>query len=281
MSKNGRKFLPSTNIEVVNEELTRGNIHHALFDFDGTLSLIREGWQNAMIPMGVRYLKETGTNESDEELYKVVEEFVTRLTGKQTIYQMIELKNEVEKRGGQAKEPLEYKHIYLNLLWERIEHRVKGLKSGELKHEDFVVPGSYDILDGLKKRQVNMYLASGTDLPYVKDESAVIKVAPYFEPHIYGALDDYKNFSKKMIIQKILTENKLSGSSLLTFGDGYVEIENTKEVGGIAVGVATDEVGKIDVDEWKRTRLIQAGADLIIPHFGEAEKVLAFLFDEI
>ncbi|HOJ59906.1 MAG TPA: HAD hydrolase-like protein [bacterium] len=276
-----RTYLPNTRIEVVNPNIQRGRIHHVLFDFDGTLSLIREGWQNVMIPMMVEFLKETGTKESEEELHAVAKEFVTRLTGKQTIYQMIELKNQIEQRGGQAKDPLEYKHIYLARLWERIKDRVKGLKDGTIDPIDMVVPGSYSLLKALKQRGVTMYLASGTDIPYVKDESAAIRVAEYFEPHIYGALDDYKSFSKKLIIQKILQENHLSGPELLTFGDGFVEIEDTKAVGGIAVGVASDEVGKVEVDEWKRSRLIQAGADLIIPHYEEAEILVPYLFNEI
>ncbi len=275
-----RTYLPNTRIELIKSEIQRGRIHHVLFDFDGTLSLIREGWQNVMIPMMVEFLQETGTKESEEELHAVAKEFVTRLTGKQTIYQMIELKNQIEKRGGQAKEALDYKYIYLERLWERIKDRVKGLKEGTIDPIEMVVPGSYTLLDALKQRGVTMYLASGTDIPYVKDESAAIRVAEYFEPHIYGALDDYKSFSKKMIIQKILQENHLSGPELLTFGDGFVEIEDTKAVGGIAVGVASDEVGKVEVDEWKRSRLIQAGADVIIPHFKEAEKLVSYLFDE-
>ncbi len=275
-----RKYLPGTSIELLNKNIPRGNIKHALFDFDGTLSLIREGWQQVMIPMGVEILQETGTDESEEELEEIVREFVTQLTGKQTIYQMIQLKEEVEKRGGQAKEALEYKHEYLRRLWEKIEHRVKGLKAGELDRRDFVVPGTYELLEALKERGVTMYLASGTDLPYVKDEAAVLGVASYFEPYIYGALDDYKNFSKKMVIQKILSENNLSGTELVTFGDGFVEIENTKEVGGVAVGLATDERNKTGIDEWKRERLIRAQADLMIPHFGECDTLIAYLFNE-
>ncbi len=275
-----KNVLPNTNIEIIDDKIARGNIKHVLFDFDGTLSLIREGWQNVMIPMCVEFLVELNTGESEEELHQLVKEFVTRLTGKQTIYQMIELAEEIKKRGGTPKEPLEYKHIYLNRLWDRIKDRVEGLKFGKYDPADFIVPGSYELLEALKKREVTMYLASGTDLPYVKDESSVIQVAPYFGEHIYGALDNYKDFSKRMIIQKIIQDNNLSGSQLLTFGDGYVEIEDTKSVGGIAVGVATDEVGKTDVDDWKRNRLIQAGANIIIPHFREWNTLVPYLFQE-
>lgn len=275
-----RTYLTGANIEILNDRIERGKIRHAVFDFDGTLSLIREGWQKVMIPMCVEKLQETGTKETEEELLAVVDEFVTRLTGKQTIYQMIQLAEEITKRGGTPKDPLDYKYEYLDRLWTRIKHRVEGLKSGELKPEQFIMPGGYDLLNALRERGCAMYLASGTDHPYVVDEAAAIRVSEYFGERIYGARDDYKTFSKKMIIQKILKDNNLSGVELLTFGDGFVEIEDTKAVGGIAVGVASDEVGLQDVDDWKRNRLIQAGADMIIPHFREWKLVIQYLFNE-
>lgn len=273
-----REFLAGTKIEIRNAQIERGKIRHAVFDFDGTLSLIREGWQKVMIPMCVEILQQTGTKETEEELTVVVDDFVTRLTGKQTIYQMIQLAEEITKRGGTPKDPLDYKYEYLDRLWQRIRYRVEGLKSGQYKPEEFIMPGTYELLDALKEQGCIMYLASGTDHPYVVDESSAINVAHYFGDRIYGARDDYKNFSKKMIIQKILKDHNLSGVELLTFGDGFVEIEDTKAVGGIAVGVASDEVGLQDVDEWKRNRLIQAGADLIIPHYREWRPLIQYLF---
>ena len=44
----------------------------------------------------------------------MVEEFVGRLTGKQTMYQMIELADQIAKRGGTPLDPLEYKKMYLD-----------------------------------------------------------------------------------------------------------------------------------------------------------------------
>lgn len=272
------EWIPETTIEVINPEVPRGTYRNALFDFDGTLSLIREGWQNVMIPMMLEFLRETGTQETDDELEIVVREFVTRLTGKQTIYQMIELKAQVEARGGTAREPLAYKHIYLDQLWERIHHRVRGLKDGSIAAEAYLVPGSVALLESLKQRGVQMYLASGTDHPYVVDECGALGLAGYFGEHIYGALDDYKNFSKKMIIEKLIADNDLSGHELIAFGDGYVEIENTKEVGGVAIGVASNEAERQGVDEWKRTRLIEAGADVIIADYREVDALMNFLW---
>ena len=55
---------------------------------------------------------ETDTTETHAQLEALVVEFVDRLTGKQTIYQMIQLSEEIEKRGGTPKEPLAYKDEY-------------------------------------------------------------------------------------------------------------------------------------------------------------------------
>ena len=107
-------------IEILNPNLPRGRFRSVLFDFDGTLSLIREGWPQVMIPMMVQVLKKTGTKESESELAARVEEFVMVLNGRQTIYQMIQLADEVRRRGGQPRDPLEYKHRYHDLLMARI-----------------------------------------------------------------------------------------------------------------------------------------------------------------
>src|SRR6516225_4267591 len=117
-------------IEILLAELPRGRFRSVLFDFDGTLSLIREGWPQVMIPMMVDCLRETGTAESDADLTAAVEEFVMRLNGRQTIYQMIQLAEEVRRRGGRPLEPLAYKHRYHDLLMGRIRGRIAALEEG-------------------------------------------------------------------------------------------------------------------------------------------------------
>src|ERR671934_569234 len=106
-------------IEVLRPDLPRGRFRSALFDFDGTLSLVREGWPQVMIPMMVGVLRQTGTPETDAQLYAAVEEFVMRLNGRQTIYQMIQLAEEVRRGGGRPLEPLAYKHRHPELAMER------------------------------------------------------------------------------------------------------------------------------------------------------------------
>jgi phosphoglycolate phosphatase-like HAD superfamily hydrolase len=258
---------------------SRPEVSHVVFDFDGTLSLIRQGWPEVMVPMFVEMLPRL-PGESDEAARQLVTDDIMRLNGKQTIYQMIQLAERIKERGGQPKEPLWYKHEYLRRLDERIRSRVEALCGGAARPDDFLVHGSRALLEMLRERGLALYLASGTDEPFVLEESKLLDLTRYFGRHIYGAQDDYKTFSKKMVIERILRENKIPGARLLSFGDGYVEIENTKEVGGLAVAVASDEAanGSGRMDEWKRQRLIGVGADVVIPDYRDAGALLELIF---
>src|SRR5947209_6562702 len=155
-------------IEVLSPDLPRGRFRSVLFDFDGTLSLIREGWPQVMIPMMVDALRETGTAEDDATLTAHVEDFVMRLNGRQTIYQMMQLADEVKQRGGQPLEPLAYKHRYHDRLMQRIQGRLDALASGQATPDDWTVPGSHALLTRLQERGLQLYLASGTDVAFVK-----------------------------------------------------------------------------------------------------------------
>ena len=141
------------------------------------------------------------------------------------------------------------------------------------------MPGSHPLLEGLRQRGVVLYLASGTDLQFVRHEARLLGLDHFFGEHIYGALDEYRRFSKQMIVERMLREHDLRGEQLLGFGDGYVEIEGVKKVGGVAVAVASDEETRRGVNAWKRNRLMQAGADIVIPEYRRHEELLAYLFD--
>lgn len=257
----------------------RPGITHVLFDFDGTLSLVRQGWPEVMVPMFTEALPPL-PGESDEDRRRLAFDDIMKLNGKQTIYQMIQLADRIRERGGVPEEPLEYKHEYLRRLEEKITARVEGLNAGTIRPDDLCVFGSRSLLENLRNRGLSLYLASGTDEPFVKREAELLGLTEYFGRHIYGAQDNYQNFSKKMVIDRILAENAIDGTKLLAFGDGYVEIQNTKEVGGLAVAVASDEArnGSGRMDEWKRDRLSGVGADIVIPDYRDAAPLLELIF---
>ncbi len=273
------RLLPGTSVEVVREVEPGVAFRHVLFDFDGTLSLIREGWPAVMVAMMTEEILATGTREPADAIARHCHEFVMRLNGKQTIYQMIELAGEIKKRGGRPQDPVVYKDKYHERLMEKVGHRREALRAGLARPEEYLVAGAFGLLAALRDRGLSMYLASGTDQKYVAEEAALLGLIPYFGGRIYGAIDDYKKFSKQMVIERILRENAVEGSALLGFGDGYVEIQNIKSAGGVAVAVASDEAGRSGrPDAWKRDRLIGVGADIVIPDFRESGALLAYLF---
>ncbi|HCR17557.1 MAG TPA: haloacid dehalogenase [Candidatus Latescibacteria bacterium] len=259
--------------------MRRGDFQTVLFDFDGTISLIRQGWREIMIPMMVEIIADIGTDESTDELSEKVADFVDLLTGQQTIYQILRLCEEVRQRGGRPRDPLVYKTLYHDRLLTHIDDRISKLESGEAQPHEWMVTGIVDLLQNLQGLGLQLVLASGTDIQYVKREAELLGVTSFFGDSIFGALDEYKDFSKAMVIQNILKRRQIRGESLLGFGDGYVEIENVKSVGGTAVGVASDEERREGVDAWKRDRLLQAGADIIIPEYTEQASLVSFLID--
>lgn len=253
----------------------RHDVRHVLFDFDGTLSLIRTGWPEVMTNLFVEVLPRIG-DEPEEALRGLVLDDIMKLNGKQTIYQMIQLADRVRERGGQPLEPLAYKHEYHRRLLAKIQNRLDGLRDGLIPPDTLLVFGARRLLESLVAMGMTLYLASGTDEQFVKAEMELLDVARYFEGRVFGARDDYKTFSKKMVIDRMLHEHEIPGESLISFGDGYVEIENTKAVGGLAVAVASDEAdnGSGRFDPWKRERLLGVGADVVIPDYRDADALL-------
>ncbi|MCL5743806.1 MAG: HAD family hydrolase [Acidobacteria bacterium] len=265
-------------IEQIRPGVSASKARFVLFDFDGTVSLIRSGWVDVMVPMMVEILAGLRTGETEAELRTIIEDFVARLTGKQTMYQMIELARQVELRGGRPLDPLQYKKTYLDRLHDKIRHRLEELRRCEVPPETYLVPGVRPMIEDLHGMGLKMFLASGTDQEFMRDEARLLDVERYFDGGVFGALDDYKSFSKKILIQRVIAASGCRGEDFLGFGDGYVEIENVKEVGGVAVGVATAEPECRHVDEWKRQRLASVGADFIIPNFLCHRELLEVLF---
>ena len=70
----------------------RPSIKHAIFDHDGTISTLREGWELIMAPMMIKAILGDKFHEADEALYHKIEsrvrDFIDKTTGIQTLMQM-------------------------------------------------------------------------------------------------------------------------------------------------------------------------------------------------
>jgi phosphoglycolate phosphatase-like HAD superfamily hydrolase len=280
-------YLPETEIEVCDPAVTRrfGRVKHVLFDNDGTISTLRQGWEEVMAPVMVKAILGEQYDQVDAATLRKVQEEVRRYidasTGIQTILQMETLTEMVREAGFVPEEQIldkfGYKKIYNDALMEVVNRRLEKLHSGELGVEDFTMKGAIPFLEALREAGMVLYLASGTDEEDVLRESAELGFAKYFNGGIYGSKNDIKKYSKKMVVDRIIRENDLHGDELVVFGDGPVEIREVMEAGGIAVGVASDEVRRYGLNTEKRSRLIRAGAQLIMPDFTQWRKIIRMI----
>lgn len=273
-----RQYVPGTQIEIIHEP-PRGQFKHVLFDFDGTISILREGWQGIMAPVCVEMI--CGDTEPTGEIRAAVDQMIDDTTGIQTIFQMERL---VEMVAHYGLVPVEkrldaagYKKIYNDRLMVPVRERLAQLASGALTLEHATVRGSLRFLELLSAKGVAMYVFSGTDRDDVRNECDKVGAAKYFT-EIWGAIPSVEEYSKEKVIREIIAQHDLHGSEVLAIGDGPVELRNVKEHGGVALGICSDEVRGFGWDESKRTRLIKAGADLLIPDFSEAEILIEYLF---
>jgi phosphoglycolate phosphatase len=265
-------------IETIHPGASAPDARIAIFDFDGTVSLIRAGWLDIMLSMMVETLSALKTGETEEELRALIKAFVWANTGRDTLYQMISLSEAVAERGGVPPDPQEYKQRFLVNLFAVSHQRIADIRAGIAAPDDYLVPGTRAILEELRSRGLSLYLASGTDEPHLKEEADLLDITRYFDGGVYGALPDPEAFSKRLLVERILKLPGMRPDRLLGFGDGPVEIEELKRGRALAVGLATDEPECRVTNPWKRSNLIAAGADYIIPNYLCRHALLPALF---
>ncbi len=279
------KYLDNTEIEIINSDIKFGKIRHIIFDHDGTISTLREGWESIMEPVMVKAILGDQYYNVPEEVYRRivnrVRDYIEQSTGIETIVQMEKLVEMVNQFGFVPKDKildaLGYKAIYNQALLEMVNKRIAKLERGELDVEDFTIKGAVEFIKRLYGSGIKLYLASGTDHKDVVKEAEILGYAKYFEGRIYGWAGKGTGSAKKIVIRKILDENKLSGSELLCIGDGPVELRLTKKVGGVAIGLASDEIRRFGLNTTKRARLIKAGADIIVPDYSQQNRLVELL----
>ena len=279
------RHVSDTEIEIVNEDIELGRIQHALFDHDGTISALRQGWEAIMEPVMVKAILGPQYEAADEAAYRRVVErvrdYIDKSTGIQTILQMEALVEMVREFGfvpeGEVLDKFGYKAIYNTALMDLVHGRLTKLERAELHVADFSIKGAADFVTRLADRGIMLYMASGTDREDVLREAAALGYSQRFGDHIYGAVGDVSKYSKKMVVEEILHRNQLCGPELVCFGDGPVELRETKKRGGIAVGIASDEVRRYGLNPEKRARLVKAGADIIVPDFSQGEALRKYL----
>jgi phosphoglycolate phosphatase-like HAD superfamily hydrolase len=263
--------------EIVNPHARRGPVRAAVFDFDGTVSLIREGWAGIMADIGLDLLREQRLIHVPEpDLPTYLEDQMLRLSGKPSIFQMRRLADEIAARGGTPGDPEDYLAEFLRRLFAVADSRKADLAAGRVVTSAWAVPGTHALLDELRQRGVALYLASGTELAHVREEAELLGLTPYFGEHVYAPAGNLSAFTKRNVVRRIAEEH----GSLIGFGDGYSETVEVKAARGVAVGVASVEAGRTGMNPLKRAMLIELGADAIVPDYTGQRELVAWLFGE-
>lgn len=260
----------------IRNERPKTHITSVLFDFDGTLSTLRSGWEQVMSPMMHEYLAACPLAPDAETLQKEIDAFIDESTGIQTIFQMKWISNRVKELGGTPLDPWDYKAEYNRRLMLGIEIKKQKLLNGEADAEDYLMKGAKEFLLGLKRNKVTVYVASGTDHPDVVEEAKALGLYELFD-EIAGAPLHREDCSKEAVLKRLIEENRLSGSEVCVIGDGKVEIALGKSAGAMTVGLASDEKKRYGIDSVKRERLIKAGADIITGDFWDKDRLFELM----
>jgi len=279
-------YLPDCEIEIINEWKEKIDIRYAIFDHDGTISTLREGWEKIMAPMMIKAILGDKFKDAGMDIYKKVEErvneYIDQTTGIQTLVQMKGLVGIIREFGYVSEEKIldefGYKKIYNDELLEMVRIRERKFVNGELSLDDLTIKNAIPFLKKMYDSGIQLYLASGTDEEDVKKEARTLGYDDLFEGRIFGSTGDVTIEAKRIVLNRILDEIGAEAShQIITFGDGPVEIRETRKRGGLTVGLATNELRRYELNPKKRTRLIKAGADIVIPDFSQDSRILELL----
>ena len=254
------------NMEIRELNAVLSPIRAAIFDFDGTISTLRCGWEAVMEKVMLNRLAPSGLPA--EELLRRIRAYIDESAGIQTVYQMEWLAEQVRALCGT--EPLDawaYKDEYNDALLEMVNGRIRRLETGEADPSGFLVPGSLEYLRLLAQRGVELFIASGTDDADLQREAELLGVRG-LATQVKGAPQRQKNCSKEAVIRVLTKNGRYRGRELLVAGDGKVEIRLGREAGAVTVGLATQELRAQDgFNPKKLLKLREAGADFIVPDF--------------
>jgi phosphoglycolate phosphatase-like HAD superfamily hydrolase len=258
--------------------MARPEIAHVVFDFDGTLSWLRHGWPDIMVNLFLEYFPFQSGDDAESVRSRLLAE-ILGLNGQPTLHQMRRFAELMAAKGAMTPRPEELLVEYQWRLDEVIEDRSARVHEGMAFPDHFVVFGARAMLRKLAERGIAMTILSGTLEDRVREEAALLQLAPFFEDRIYGSPPDATGFTKRMVLERILVDHALEGSQLLSFGDGPVEIHHTAELGGLSVAVASDEEvnGSGVPDPRKERQLVEAGAHLLVADYREPDALVEML----
>ncbi|MEP7055752.1 MAG: PfkB family carbohydrate kinase [Actinomycetota bacterium] len=275
------RYSAGGSVEVVEPPPPGLVVRHAVFDHDGTLSTLREGWEPVMVALMEEAV--LGPLAEDADLVTVrrvhgqVIELIASTTGAPTIRQMEGLVGLVRAFGlvdpGAVRTAAAYKSMYNERLSAMVDVRIAQIRSGRLDPTDFRVKGAAEFLRLLQARGVVLHLASGTDTSGVRADASALGYLDLFGDRLDGATDDPERDAKRTTLERIMP-TLAEGEAVVVIGDGPVEMREARRSGAVAVGVCSDERRRHGFNLNKRSRLIRSGAMLLVADFSAPGELL-------
>ncbi|MDI9497716.1 MAG: HAD hydrolase-like protein [Bacillota bacterium] len=235
-----------------------------LFDFDGTLSLLRSGWEAVMRGFMLDCLDPTGAAHAG--LAPLVDGYIAESTGIETARQMIWLAARVEERHGPwpDRDLWWYKAGYLDRLMTIVEERIALVTQNPALIPAFSVPGSHAFVQRLAAAGCELAIASGTDDPDVRREAALLGFAPHFNL-IVGSPPTRLASGKEYLLGLLL--ERWEPAEILVIGDGPVELRLGREAGCRTLAIASREGDSTAAWCRKRDRLAAVTPDALLEDF--------------
>jgi len=262
---------------ILQNEKPKRPIRAVLFDFDGTISTLRSGWEEVMRSMMLEMI--AGDAPVTDALKSEVDAYIDASTGIQTIFQMQWLCQYIKAHGTKKdmpEDPWWYKDIYNERLMQVVDERKVALADNTAQREQFLIAGSDTLLETFRQKGLELYVASGTDDEDVTTEVGILGLKDYFS-RIAGAGYRSMQCSKEMTLRDLLKKSGFDGEELLVMGDGKVEIALGREIGAWTIGTATDEYKRCGLNPAKRVRLENAGAHVIIGDYLNTEEITRWM----
>lgn len=279
-------YIGDTEIELIDLKKTAFP-KVAIFDHDGTISTLRQGWEPIMRDVAINAILgesiDTVSAADLKQIESAVEKMIEDTTGIQTITQMHYLRDMVRSSGYVPSEkiltPLEYKNIYNEKLISMVDKRIDLFRKGYLNIDDVTMKGAVAFLGKLRDAGTVLYLASGTDQDDVRNEASVLGYSEFFSGGIFGSVGDAQMDPKRKVLENIIRElpSSVTPGECYVFGDGPVEMREAARNGLTGIGLVSDEKQRFGTNPEKRTRLILGGAKALIPDFSWMPPLIQYL----
>lgn len=265
-------------VELRRQLQPRPALTHVVFDFDGTISWLRHGWPEMMCAVFLEHFPERPRDTPESRRALLLDEILA-LNGRPSIYQCRRFVELVRERAGPELDAEHLRAEFQRRLDEAIARRIAKIRTGAAPPSAYLVHGAREFLGHVARASLTPAILSTTIQERLSEEAELLGIAHHFGPHLYGGTGNPLQFSKRAVFERLLREEGVLGERLLAFGDGPIETRDTKELGGIAIAVCSDETrnGSGVLDPRKLQQLFAAGADAAISDFRAAAALLDFL----